>query len=130
MTGVGLTRLAGCALALVAAAACFSERSAGPPETDLTCARAVQPPGPDTAFVVIQGFAYSPAVTQVAAGTRVVWINCESSGTPGHTTTATSGAWDSPTLSPGDVFSDVPVAGSYDYYCRVHPFMTGQVVVQ
>jgi plastocyanin len=117
-------------LALAGAAACFSEQTAGPPETDLTCARAVQPPGPDTAFVVIQGFAFAPAVTQVAVGTRVVWINCESSGTPGHTTTATDGAWDSPTLTTGQVFSDVPATGTHDYYCRVHPFMTAQVVVQ
>ncbi|HQR19127.1 MAG TPA: hypothetical protein PK948_12195 [Gemmatimonadales bacterium] len=130
MTGAAQSRLWVFGLLLAAAAACFSERSAGPGETDLTCARAVQPPGPDTAFVVIQGFAYAPTVTQVAAGTRVVWINCEPSGTPGHTTTAVSGAWDSPTLTSGEVFSDVPAAGSHDYYCRVHPFMTGQVVVQ
>ena len=130
MRETDISRFAACGLVLAVAAACFSERSVGPPETDLTCARAVQPPGPDTAFVVIQGFAFNPAVTQVAAGTRVVWINCEPSGTPGHTTTAVSGAWDSPTLTPGDVFSDVPAAGSHDYYCRVHPFMTGQVVVQ
>ena len=130
MTGAAPGRLWVCGLLLAAVAACFSERSAGPAETGLTCARAVQPPGPDTAFVVIQGFAFTPAVTQVVAGTRVVWINCEPSGTPGHTTTAVSGAWDSPTLTPGDVFSDVPAAGGHDYYCRVHPFMTGQVVVQ
>lgn len=130
MTGGAQARLWVGGLILAALAACFSERSAEPVETDLTCARAVQPPGPDTAFVVIQGFAYGPAVTQVAAGTRVVWIDCEPSGTPGHTTTETDGAWDSPTLASGDVFSEVPSAGSHDYYCRLHPFMTGQVVVQ
>ena len=130
MTGGAQGRLWVCGLILATLAACFSERSAGPAETELTCTRAAEPPGPDTAFVVIQGFAYGPAVTRVPAGTRVVWINCEPSGTPGHTTTENDGAWDSPTLATGDVFSDVPATGSHDYYCRLHPFMTAQVVVQ
>lgn len=130
MTCIAASRLVVCGFALGAGAACFSERSAEPADSGLTCARATQPPGPDTVFVVIQGFAYSPAVTQVVPGVRVVWINCESSGTPAHTTTATNGDWDSPTLATGDVFADVPAAGSHDYYCRLHPFMTGQVVVQ
>lgn len=130
MTEVAGQRMTLVGLAVALAAACFSERPAGPPDTSVTCARAVEPPGPDTAFVVIQEFAFTPAVTQVAAGVRVVWVNCEPSGTPGHTTSAVSGAWDSPTLAPGEVFSDTPAAGSYDYFCRIHPFMQGTVVVQ
>ena len=117
-------------LAVVAALACFSERSSSPPDAGLTCARAGQPPGPDTAFVIISGFAFSPVQVTVASGTRVVWINCEPAGTPGHTTTVDAGAWDSPTLLPGEVFSVVPAAGTFDYHCRPHPFMQGRVVVQ
>ena len=104
MTGLRVAGLAAGALgAALVAVACFSEHEPSGPDTALTCARAVQPPGPDTVFVVIQGFAFQPANLTVAAGERVVWINCEGSGTPGHTTTATGGAWDSPTLQPGDV---------------------------
>ena len=131
MTGFRVAGLAAGALgAALVAIACFSEHEPSGPETGLTCARAVEPPGPDTAFVVIQGFAFQPATVTAAAGVRVVWINCEGSGTPGHTTTATAGAWDSPTLQPGDVYSVVPAVGSWDYYCRVHPFMQGRIVVQ
>ena len=130
MTGFRWGRLLAFGLVLAAAAACFSEMTNGPADSGLTCARAEQPPGPDTAFVIIRGFAFNPAVTQVTPGTRVVWINCETSGTPGHTTTAVGGAWDSPTLSPGNVFSVIPAAGTTDYHCRPHPFMEGQVVVQ
>ncbi|HEX5004199.1 MAG TPA: cupredoxin domain-containing protein [Gemmatimonadales bacterium] len=118
--------LAGCA----AAAACFSERSAAPAEPTLTCARAEQPAGPDSAIVIIRGFAYTPAQLTVAAGTRVVWINCEPEGTPGHTTTDDGGAWDSPTLTTGEVFSVVPAPGTYAYHCRPHPFIQGQLLVQ
>lgn len=128
--GPGPVRLTACGLTLVAALACFSERSTSPPESGLTCARAEQPPGPDTVFVLIRGFAYVPADVQVPAGTRVVWINCEPEGTPGHTTTANSGQWDSPTLSAGEVFSFVPAAGVSDYFCRPHPFIQGRIVVQ
>jgi plastocyanin len=117
-------------LVIAAALACFSERSNSPTDSDLTCARAEQPPGPDTVFVIIRGFAFAPAQVSMAAGARVVWINCEPAGTPGHTSTVDNGAWDSPTLLPGNVFSVVPTVGSYDYHCRPHPFMQGRVVVQ
>jgi len=130
MTGLRLAVLAAALGAAVVGLACFSEHTPSGPETTVTCARAGQPPGPDTVFVVIQGFAFQPANVTANAGDRVVWINCEGSGTPGHTTTATGGAWDSPTLHPGDVYSFVPAAGSWDYYCRVHPFMQGRIVVQ
>ena len=123
-------RLAGCGLTLAVALACFSERSTSPPDSGLTCTRAEQPPGPDTAFVIIRGFAFTPTEARVASGARVVWINCEPAGTPGHTSTADGGAWDSPTLVPGEVFSVVPAVGTYDYHCRPHPFMQGRVVVQ
>jgi amicyanin len=125
--GVGLVA---CGVTLAAAVACFSERSTSPPDSGLTCARAELPPGPDTAFVIIRDFTFTPAQTQVASGTRVVWINCEAVGTPGHTTTVDAGAWDSPTLVTGDVFSVQAAPGTYDYHCRPHPFMQGRVVVQ
>ncbi|HEX6643860.1 MAG TPA: plastocyanin/azurin family copper-binding protein [Gemmatimonadales bacterium] len=117
------------ALAIVAAA-CFSSHEPDVLEGDFDCARAGQPAGPDSAIVIIRGFAYEPAALTVAPGTRVVWINCEPEGTPGHTTTAESDAWDSPTLAPGDVFStDAPAEGVHEYFCRPHPFIRGQLTV-
>lgn len=111
-------------------AACFSERSLGASSGGLTCDRAELPAGPDTAIVIIRGFAFTPADTRVSAGVRIVWINCEPAGTPAHTTTVDAGAWDSPTLMPGETFSVVAPPGSYAYHCRPHPFMQGTVVVQ
>lgn len=117
------------ALAL-AAGACFSEHGPSTPSGTLTCERAALPPGPDSAFVIVSGFTFAPAELRVAPGTRVVWINCEAEGTPGHTTTAAGGAWDSPTLAPGDVFSAEPAAGEHPYHCRPHPFMEGRIIVE
>jgi nitrite reductase (NO-forming) len=124
-------RAATAALAAAVVAACFSEHEPSVPDEGLTCERAELPAGPDSAIVVIRGFAYEPAQLAVAPGTRIVWINCEPEGTPGHTTTAGDGSWDSPTLLRGDVFSvDAPAPGAHDYFCRPHPFIQGRIVVQ
>ena len=112
----------------VLAAACFSMHEPSSIGAGITCDRAAQPPGPDSAFVVIRGFAFNPAQLDVTEGTTVIWVNCETAGTPGHTTT--SDAWDSPTLSPGESFAVKPAVGSYPYHCRPHPFMQGTVTVE
>ena len=115
----------------VALSACFSEHEPNLSVDGFTCERAELPPGPDSAIVIIRGFAYEPAQLEVAPGTRIVWINCEPEGTPGHTTTAEDGSWDSRTLETGDVFStEAPAPGAHDYFCRPHPFIRGQIVVQ
>jgi plastocyanin len=117
--------------AVIVIAACRSEHEPDASDGGLTCERAALPAGPDSAIVIIRGFAYEPAQLAVAPGTRIVWINCEPEGTPGHTTTAEDGSWDSGTLVRGDVFSAAaPAAGAHDYFCRPHPFIRGQIVVQ
>jgi plastocyanin len=124
MTGRVVTAL----LASAAVAACFSMHEPSADVASVTCERAAQPAGPDTAFVTIRDFAFHPAALTVAEGTTVIWVNCEvDEGIPGHTTT--SDAWDSPTLTPGQSFSVVPAAGTHAYHCRPHPFMEGSVTV-
>jgi hypothetical protein len=47
-----------------------------------------------------------------------------------HTATDTGGAFDSGTLQPGESYSyTFNEAGTYAYYCRIHPDMTGAVTV-
>lgn len=112
---------------LAGVVACYSIHEPSTDVASVDCARTEQPPGPDSAFVVIRDFAFHPAELTVPEGTTVVWVNCEAEGTPGHTTT--SEAWDSPTLVPDASFGVTPAVGSYDYHCRPHPFMEGRVVV-
>ena len=121
------TVLSGAALAAALALACFSAHEPSTDVAGVSCARAQQPPGPDSAFVVIRGFAFQPAALSVAEATTVVWVNCEVEGTPGHTTTSDS--WDSPTLAPGESFAFEPGAGAHAYHCRPHPFMQATVTV-
>ncbi|HEU4829877.1 MAG TPA: hypothetical protein VFT04_11845 [Gemmatimonadales bacterium] len=117
--------------AALGAGACLSEHEPETADAAFSCERAELPPGPDSAIVIIRGFAYEPAQLDVVPGTRIVWINCEPEGTPGHTTTADDGSWDSGTLVRGDVFStEAPAPGAHDYFCRPHPFIRGRIVVQ
>lgn len=114
--------------ASLAVLACFSAHEPSTDAAGVSCARAGQPPGPDTAFVTIRDFAFHPAALTVAEGTTVIWVNCEvDAGIPGHTTT--SDAWDSPTLTPDQSFAFIPAVGVHAYHCRPHPFMEGTVTV-
>jgi plastocyanin len=63
----------------------------------------------------------------VPAGTTVTWINDDSMP---HTVTSTEGAFDSDTLNHGESFSfTFTTPGEYDYFCEIHPTMTGRVNV-
>ena len=75
---------------------------------------------------------YLPYQSEIYSGEPVVWINTDSAA---HTVTsglpATPDAlFDSGMLMPDQkwefVFTD---SGEYDYYCMLHPWMTGKVIV-
>lgn len=79
--------------------------------------------------VAMAGFAFCPGVLTVAAGTEVVWSNTDLSP---HTVTLTDAddPFDSGPLAQGESWShrfDRP--GVYSYDCRLHPGMSGTVVV-
>ena len=80
------------------------------------------------ATVVIQGFAYVPATLTVAPGQSVRFVNRDSEA---HTVTATDRAFDSGGLDTGDSWTrrfDRP--GTYRYFCELHPYMKGVVIVR
>jgi plastocyanin len=89
--------------------------------------------GGGTAQVVMKNISFQPSQITVATGTTVTWTNEDSvahtvtSGTRGNPT----GLFDSGDIAGGGTFSytfDQP--GTYDYYCRIHQGMNGQVIVQ
>jgi plastocyanin len=83
-----------------------------------------------TEQIVIDNFTFNPAKLTVAAGTTVTWLNRDD--VP-HTATSSSKpkAFDSGTLDTDGKFSHVfTKPGTYDYFCAVHPHMTGQVIVK
>jgi plastocyanin len=77
---------------------------------------------------------YDPSPANIAVGTTVTWINNDAtlhtavSGTPDS---GPSGEFDSSYLAKGKTFEHTfDKAGTFDYYCTLHPFMIGQVVVK
>jgi plastocyanin len=129
-----LGTLAASALAasVLAIPACFSERSA--PTGPISGVECRIPLGPDvvgSTLVVIRDFSFQPAEIRIRAGGTVTWINCDDPGQPAHTSTADQGAWNSPSLNPGDVFSSAfAQAGTFAYHCEPHPFMIATVIVE
>jgi plastocyanin len=100
--------------------------------TPVTPPGATQPAEPlaGEVRVTIDNFAFAPRNLTVAAGTKVVWVNRDD--VP-HTATSTAKprAFDSKALDTDDTFAHVFTApGTYDYFCAVHPHMTGQVIVK
>jgi plastocyanin len=72
-------------------------------------------------------FAFSPATITIHAGDTVTWTN---TGKQPHTATADNNSWDTGILRPGQSGSHTfSTPGTYSYYCIVHPFMKGTVVV-
>ena len=82
-----------------------------------------------TRTVSNQNFSFSPANITIKPGTRVVWINRDS--TP-HTATANNGrSFDSGRLGPGQRFSHTfTTAGKKAYHCEIHSSMKGSVTVK
>lgn len=93
-----------------------------------TRTRAAAPaPGAGSVRVVIAGFAYRPRTIRVRPGTRVTWVNRD---TTNHTVTATGGQPDLGNVNPGSSVSRrFTKPGRFTYTCSYHPFMRGTVVV-
>jgi plastocyanin len=76
---------------------------------------------------------YVPATITVNSGESVVWVNDDSAF---HTVTSgyydiPDGAFDSGQLDPGQKFLYIfEEKGESHYYCRLHPWMEGQVIVR
>jgi plastocyanin len=78
--------------------------------------------------VKIDNFVFGPQAITVPVGTTVTWTN--SDDIP-HTTVSTDGVFKSKVMDTDEKFSyTFTKAGTYSYYCSVHPKMTGQVVVK
>ncbi|MBZ5619718.1 MAG: metallophosphoesterase [Acidobacteriia bacterium] len=78
-------------------------------------------------LVKIDNFSFSPSPNSVKAGTKVTWINHDDIP---HNVVSTDKSFVSPVLDTDEKFShqfDTP--GEYNYYCSLHPRMTGKLVV-
>jgi len=77
--------------------------------------------------VTIDNFKFDPATLTVPVGSTVTWTNKDEEP---HTVAAKDGSFHSSSLDTKGTYSfTFTKAGSYDYICSIHPFMTGTVVV-
>jgi plastocyanin len=82
-----------------------------------------------TRTVLIQNFRFKPAHITIKRGTKVRWINKDSTT---HTATANNGrSFDSGRLGEGQRYTHTfKSAGKKRYHCEIHPDMRGSVVVK
>jgi plastocyanin len=79
--------------------------------------------------VTIERFAYDPSPLRVDPGTKIVFDDEDGSIT--HTATAKNGSFDTGDIKVGTTKSIVlRKPGVYKYYCTIHPFMHGKIVVK
>ncbi len=76
---------------------------------------------------------FTPADISINAGDTVHWMNVDTGAhtvTGGSASTGPSGVFDSSLVMADATYEfKFDDAGSYDYYCMVHPWMTGSVTV-
>jgi len=83
---------------------------------------------PTAMEVKIDNFKFGPESLTVPVGATVTWTNRDDIP---HTVLSTDGVFKSKVLDTDEKFSyTFTKAGTYDYFCSVHPKMTGKVIVQ
>ena len=83
---------------------------------------------PQTLEVKIDNFSFGPAELTVPVGTTVAWTNRDDIP---HTVVSIDKLFKSKVLDTDEKFSfTFSKAGTYPYFCSIHPKMTGKVVVQ
>lgn len=76
---------------------------------------------------------FRPESITARPGTTITWVNADTSA---HTATSSTPrdpgtAFNSQLLSPGEEYSfTFDGAGTYGYFCQLHPNMTGRVTVE
>jgi plastocyanin len=76
--------------------------------------------------VRIEKLAFAPPQVSAQVGDTIEWVNADFVA---HTATARNGAWD--VMIPANATRSVVLKadGTVDYYCKLHPNMTGSVSV-
>jgi len=76
--------------------------------------------------VRIEKLAFAPPQVSAHVGDTIEWVNADFVA---HTATARNGAWD--VMIPANATKSVVLKadGTVDYYCKLHPNMTGSVSV-
>jgi plastocyanin len=78
--------------------------------------------------VDIKGFTFTPPAVTVPIGTTVTWVNHDEET---HTVTLAKSAFGSAGLMNNETFTQTfTKPGTYEYFCRLHPYTKATVVVK
>src|ERR1700747_2563315 len=78
--------------------------------------------------ISIDNFTFNPQKLTVKAGTTVTWTNNDDIP---HAIAAVNKQFKSKALDTGDAYSfTFTTPGTYQYFCSLHPHMTGAIVVE
>jgi len=90
--------------------------------------KASNQPSAENVAVKIDNFVFGPQTIRVPVGSTVTWTNADDIP---HTAVSTEGVFRSKVMDTDEKFSyTFTKAGTYSYYCSVHPKMTGKIVVR
>ncbi|HWK30740.1 MAG TPA: cupredoxin family copper-binding protein [Terriglobales bacterium] len=96
-------------------------------ETGLRVAAAAETT-PAAAEIKIDNFSFTPRMLTVQAGTKVTWTNRDDIP---HNIVSSEHKFKSKPLDTDDAYSfTFTEAGTYQYFCGLHPKMVGKVVVE
>lgn len=83
---------------------------------------------PTNVSISIDNFTFAPQRLTVKAGTTVTWRNQDDIP---HAIASSSRTFKSKALDTDDTYAvTLTTAGTYDYFCSLHPQMTGTIVVE
>jgi 3',5'-cyclic-AMP phosphodiesterase len=85
--------------------------------------------GPSTSAldVIIDNFSFTPAAITAPVGAAITWVNHDDAP---HVVMSTEKRFKSPVLDTDEKFShSFDARGTYEYFCSLHPRMTGRIVV-
>ena len=78
--------------------------------------------------VTIENYAFQPDPVAIAVGTTVIWTNRDEVS---HTVVSNDGLFSSPELEANQRFEfSFKKAGTFAYFCSLHPEMKGKVIVK
>ncbi len=81
------------------------------------------------------GLTYVPNIFTIAAGKKITWINSDKvahtvvSGTKAQNRMIPTGDFDSGSFGAGETFTLLLKEGEYDYYCKLHPWLVGSLII-
>jgi plastocyanin len=90
-----------------------------------TASALAQPTGSE---IKIDNFSFTPATLTVPVGTKVTWTNHDDIP---HNIVSSGQKFKSKAMDTDDSFSNTfNEAGTYEYFCGLHPKMVGRVIVE